>query len=83
MDVFFFISSLATIILTILLIILLVYLISFARDLKFISGKAKIEAENLAKDLSDLRQSIKRQGFKIKNLAKFFINILKRNKKGK
>ena len=83
MDIFFFISSIAAVILAILLVILLVYAIGFMRDLKYISSKAKIEAEHLSEDLNNFRQSIKQQGFKLKNLANFFINIYKRKKKGK
>lgn len=41
MDLFFFITSVATAILTILLVVVLVYLIRFLRDLKHISNNLK------------------------------------------
>jgi len=82
MDVFFFIASIAAIILLILLSILLYYLILFVRDLKYISGKARIEAENLAQDLDDLRQNIRNEGFKFRSFLEFVQNLFKRKRTG-
>jgi len=83
MDAFFFITSIAAIISTVLLSVLLVYLIIFMRDLKSISKIAKIETEQISADIKDLRQSVKKEGFKIKNVLNFFRAIIKKYKKGK
>lgn len=80
-DVFFFITSIAVIVVGILLVILVVYLIKVFRDIKYISGKAKTEADLISQDLSELRQNVKEEGVKIKHLSKFFSNLY--NKKSK
>jgi len=80
-DVFFFITSVAVVILTILLVILIIYLIKISRDVKNIAAKAKVEANNIIDDVSSLRQNIKEQGGKFKSLAGLFTNFIKKKKK--
>ena len=71
-DIFFFITSVAVIIIAILLVILIVYLIKVSKDIKYISQKAKAEADNIIQDVSTLRTNIKEQGGKVKDLANIF-----------
>lgn len=78
MDIFFFIASICTAILTVLLAIALFYLIALIRDLKYISGKAKTEADNLSQDIENLRQSVKQKGSQLMRLVNFFSAIIKR-----
>ena len=78
MDIFFVIASVAAVVLVILLAILIYYLILFMRDLKYISGKARAEADNLSEDLGALRKNIREQGFKIKHGIEFIQNIFNR-----
>ena len=80
MDIFFFIASISGGILAILFAILLIYLIKIIRDLKYISGKAKIEADNLAQDIENLRQGVKKKGFQLMHAINFFRNIIKKRK---
>lgn len=83
MDIFFFIVIICTSIFTILLAIGLIYLIALIRDLKYISNKAKTEADNLSGDIENLRQNIKKKGFKLMYVLNFLSTIIKRIKKGK
>ena len=54
-DIFFFITSVAVVLLTLLLAILIIYIIKISKDVKYISGKAKNEADMISQDLSQLR----------------------------
>lgn len=83
MDIFFFIASIGAGILTIILAITLIYLIVLIRDLKYISNKAKTEADNLSQDIENLRQSVKKRGLQLIHAVNFFSTIIKRIKKGK
>ena len=82
-DVFFFITSIAVVVLTILLCVLIFYLIKVSKDIKYISQKAKSEADNVVKDIQNLRDGVKQQGQNLKNLLNFFgrnKNSTKKNK---
>ena len=77
-DIFFFVTTIAVVVLTILLAILIIYIIKITRDVKYISTRAKTEADLISQDLSDLRDNVKK-GVKLKYLISFFNNL--RNKK--
>ncbi|HVY67382.1 MAG TPA: hypothetical protein VHA30_00580 [Patescibacteria group bacterium] len=79
-DIFFFVTTVAVCLLTILLAVLIIYIIKISRDVKYISGKAKNEAELISQDLSDLRENVKQHGMKLKFLASFFNNLGKKRK---
>jgi len=81
MDVFFFVTTIAVIILTLLLGVLIVYIIKISRDIKYISYKAKNEADLISHDLSDLRQNVKDKGAKMKYFLSFFNNLRNKSKK--
>lgn len=80
-DIFFFITSIAVVIIAVLLVILIVYLIKVSKDIKYISQKAKTEADNIIQDVSTLRTNIKEQGSKVKDLAGIFSHFYKQKKK--
>ncbi len=82
-DIFFFITSVATIILTLFLAVLLYYLVKISRDLKYISQKAKAEADKIVEDVGNLRENIKGQGQRVKDLASFFSFVQGKTKKEK
>lgn len=81
MHVFFFVTTVAVVILTILLAVAAVYIIKILNDIKYISRKAKTEADIIAGELSELRQNVKQEGAKLKFLSSFFNNIYKKSKK--
>ena len=72
MDIFFFITSAAVVLLGLLAAIILVYFIKISRDIRYISKKAKSEADFIAQDLSDLRQNLKGKGAGLKHFWSFF-----------
>ncbi len=81
MHVFFFITSVAVVVLTVIFAVILIYLIKILKDIKYISHKAKSEADIISGELSELRQNVKEQGAKFKFLSSFFSNIYKKSKK--
>lgn len=82
-DIFFFITSIAVILLTAALVALLIYLIRILRDLKKISAKVKDETELVAGDIDDLRRKTKEEGYRLKNFISFFSGLGKSRKKKK
>ena len=82
-EIFFFISSIATVILTILIGMMAVYLIRILRNVDNISEKAKDEADLIKEDVADLRQNIRDEGIKVKSFISFFKKIKGRKIKNK
>ncbi len=79
-EIFFFITSIAVVILTILLGILITYLIRILRNVDDISEKAKDEAGLIKEDIAELRQNVKTEGAKVKHFVNFFNNLKGRKK---
>lgn len=80
-DIFFFVTTIAVIVVGIVITVAIIYIIKILRDVKYISKKAKAETDNLAQDLQELRANVKQQGFKAKHALNFFSKFLKRHKK--
>lgn len=80
-DIFFFITTMAVVILTVTLAVALIYIVKILRDIKYISKKAKTEADIITEELSGLRQNVKEHGAKLKYFSSFFNSIYKKTKK--
>lgn len=74
-EIFFFITSIATVVLAILIGIAAVYAIRILRNVDDISKKAKDEADLIKEDIAELRQSVKTEGAKVKSFVNFFNNL--------
>lgn len=81
MDIFFVVTTASVTLLAILLAIAIVYVIKISKDIKYISNKAKSEADLISQDLSDLRQNVKNKGAKLKYFMSFFNNLKNKSKK--
>jgi len=73
-DFFFFITTIAIIIITVALIVIAIYLIRILRDFKKLSSKVKEEGEEIVKDVHAAREEIKSGGKGIMFLIKNFLN---------
>ena len=82
-DIFFFVTTIAVVILTILLAILIAYLIKISNDVRYITTKAKSQADLISEDISNLRTDVKEHGAKLKYFASFFSNLMKKSNKKK
>ncbi len=81
MDVFFFVATVATAVLAALVAIAAIYVIKILRDVKYITKKARAEADIISGELSELRENVKEQGAKLKFFNSFFKNVYKKSKK--
>lgn len=79
-DIFFFITSIAVILVTSALVVVLIYLIQILKDFKQVSHRVKEETGLLSQDLAQLRSEIRKEGMKLKHFADFFSRITSRKK---
>jgi uncharacterized protein YoxC len=82
-DIFFFITTIAVVILTILAVILIIYLIRISRKVDYIAGKTKNEVDLMSGELLELRRNLRETGFKINHFTKFIKNLTKGRNNGK
>jgi uncharacterized protein YoxC len=82
-DIFFFVTTIAVIVISVLFAIILAYVAAILKDLKGISRKVKDETEAIAQDMDDLRDEIRKEGVKLKPLVKFGKKIFSRDSKSK
>lgn len=86
-DVFFFITSVAVILLTAMCLIILFYGIRLFRTAVLISRKIKEEGDAISNDIAAIRTKVSEQGFGIKTLfnliSGFFGNTLGKTAKRK
>jgi uncharacterized protein YoxC len=71
-DVFFFVTTIAVVLITIGLVVGLVYLIKILRTIKRISSRAEHTANMVADDITELRNTIKEEGISPKRILNFF-----------
>lgn len=61
-DMFFFVTTIAVIVLTLVLVVALAYVIRIASDIKYIAHRAKQETDEIADDLKSARETLKSKG---------------------
>jgi uncharacterized protein YoxC len=71
-DVFFFVTTIAVILVTIGLVVGMIYLMSILRTIKRISRRAEKTADMVADDIVELRNVIKEEGLSAKRVLGFF-----------
>jgi len=79
-DVFFFVTTVAIVLLAVLFAVFMFYLIGIMRNVRDISALAKDESKNIKGDIAELRTNIKREGLRFKHLADFIKKPHKRKK---
>jgi len=70
-DIFFYITTIAVVVLTALLIILFYHLVRIARHLERAAMKLREESERIIEDVSFVRESIEDQGGRALSFLKF------------
>lgn len=75
-DIFFFITSVAVILLALLGAAALVYAIRILRSIRKIADLAQHEAQNLSQDIQDLRDEVKKEGGRLGGAIKAFARML-------
>lgn len=74
-DIFFFVTTIAVLVLLILVSIALIYLIRFLRDIRYVARRAREESDLLSEDLANLRVAVRKEGFKAIHVARFFRSV--------
>lgn len=80
-DVFFFVTTIAVVVITVIFIVLGAFVVKILADIKHISKKVRTQADLLSEDINDLRQEVRNKGFTALGAFKFFRNIFKRHKR--
>ncbi|MEN9621873.1 MAG: hypothetical protein RLZZ67_307 [Candidatus Parcubacteria bacterium] len=68
-DIFFFISTIALVLISIGIVIALVYIIKILRNVGEVTEKIRVESGELVADLKQLRTSLRDEGMKWKHIA--------------
>ncbi|MBX4197880.1 hypothetical protein KW782_00930 [Candidatus Parcubacteria bacterium] len=77
-DIFFFITTIAVVLISIGIIVAIVYIIKILRTVSHVSDKVKEESEEILLDLKHLRGNVKSQGFRWSYVKQFIRSIFKR-----
>ena len=77
-DIFFFVTTIAVVVVAIALTVALVYLAKVLSDLKSITEQIREEAMLFREDIKDVRNEVRREGFRIERLLNIFRIITKR-----
>lgn len=72
-DIFFFISSIATVIITLILCVVGYYVILIARDAKYISTKLRNATDDLEEKFQEIREQVSEEGKRAKYIIDFFL----------
>jgi uncharacterized membrane protein len=82
-DIFFFVSTIALILISIGIIIIIVYIIKILRTVSEVSDKVKEESTEIIHDIHTLRGDIRREGFQARYIKSFFGRLFGRRAKKK
>lgn len=76
-DVFFFVTTVAVIVVGAVSTIALIYLASILSDIKEVTRQVKEETILFREDIKGLRSDIMKEGFRVERLVMFFRNLFK------
>lgn len=79
-DIFFFVTTIAVVVVAAVFTVALIYLIKILRDVKEVTQKVREEASMIHEDIQNLRAEIKKEGFRLEGLLSFFRNIFKQKR---
>ncbi len=79
-DIFFFVTTIAVVIVAIALTVALIYLATVLSDIGEIARQVKEETILFREDIGELRGDIKKEGFRIEHLMVFLGNLFKKTK---
>ena len=79
-DIFFFVTTIAVVIVAAVLTVVLIYLAKVLSNIKKITEQVHEEAVLFREDLRDLRGQVRHEGFKVQRLIDFLNKLAKRKK---
>ncbi len=81
-DIFFFVTTVAVVVVALALTIVLVYLAKVLSDIKSITEQVREEAILFRGDINKLRSEMRDDGFRVERLFSFFRGFMKRKSSG-
>lgn len=75
-DIFFFITSIAVIIIGAILSVALIYIVKILRDLRYIMTRAREETDSVIEDVQDLREYIRKERSKFEFMSEIIHGFL-------
>ena len=72
-DIFFFITTIAVIIMTIIMCIAGWYIIGIVRDARYVARRLRHATDELEADFEALRRTVTEEGSKAKHIVNFFL----------
>ncbi len=82
-DIFFFISTIALIIISIGLVIAVIYVIKILHNIFHVSEKVKEGSDEILSDIQNLRADVKTQGFRVQYVMGFIKSLFGRGRSRK
>lgn len=79
-DIFFFVTTIAVIVVGAALTVALIYLAKVLSDIRKITGEVREETGLFRKDLGDLRNEVRRSGFRVQQFLDLFRKAARRRK---
>ena len=76
-DIFFFITTIAIVVVTIAILIALFFFIQILRDVRYTSKRIREETDKIVSDVGDLREFVKREGKRAINLKELASGVLR------
>jgi hypothetical protein len=77
-DIFFFISTIALVVLSILVAIGLYYALGILRDVRKVAARLEKASQDIEKDLDTLRSKVKAEGNKVRGIADLVLGFVTR-----
>lgn len=74
-NIFFFITSIAVVLISLLVVVLLIYLVLVIKDFRGVSRRVKQETDLIAMDIDSARAHIKEKGASISSVFDFFKDL--------
>lgn len=79
-DIFFFVTTIAVVVVAAVFTIALIYLVKILNDVKHISRQVKEETVLFREDLKGLREDVRRDGFKLTSMLSFLTKFFSARK---
>ncbi len=82
-DIFFFVTTIAVVVVALTLTIVLIYLAKVLSDIKKITGQVRDETILFREDLRDLRGQVRNEGFKLRSFLDLITGFFGKRKKSR
>jgi len=82
-DIFFFVTTIAVVVVAAALTVVLIYLAKILHDMRKVTEQVREETILFRKDISDLREQVRNEGFKLRSFFDTIAAFFGRRKKSR